>query len=61
MRKEYYKEYMQKRRNKLKAKGICTACGNRKAEKGKVLCTHCLEYQRKRYEKIKEILEHANR
>ena len=61
MRKEYYKEYMKKRRKKLKAKGICTVCGNRKAEKGKVLCAHCLEYQKKRYEKIKEILQHANR
>ena len=61
MRKEYYKEYMQKRRKKLKTMGICTACGKRKAEKGKVLCEYCLDYHRKRYEKIKEILEHANR
>lgn len=61
MRKDYYKEYMQKRRRKLKANGICTVCGKRKAENGKVLCTQCLEYQKKRYEKIKEILEHAKR
>lgn len=61
MRKEYYKEYMQKRRKILKAKGICTACGKRKAEKGKVLCAHCLEYNKKRYEKIKEMLKNANR
>lgn len=61
MRKEYYKEYMQKRRKKLKENGICTSCGKRKAEKGKVLCIYCLNYHRKRYEKIKEILKHANR
>lgn len=40
-------KYMKRDREKRKAKGLCTSCGNR-AEKGRVRCTACRERHRKR-------------
>ena len=44
-RKEYHKDYMQKRRKKFEKMGICPCCGKRKKMFGYSTCKRCYDYQ----------------
>lgn len=55
--KAYMRTYNAKRRNALKAKGIC-GCGRRRLKKGHSLCSRCLARHRENYH-TRMYLEHA--
>ena len=59
MDKKYQNEYSKKRREKLKEKGICVCCCNRKTIGGKVVCERCLQLRREKYHKEREILRNV--
>ena len=58
-RTDYFREYMRKRRAKLKAMGICTRCGKGKLTDNYSCCEKCRLKDKMRYTKIKEILQNA--
>lgn len=60
-RKDYYIDYMRKRRKILANKGICPVCGVRKKLANYSICANCLEVQRSYRKKVREILKNARK
>jgi hypothetical protein len=45
-KKTWWKDYMKRRRDGFKAKGICPSCMKRKAVPGRTCCAICLEHKK---------------